>query len=971
MTQRKLIDPLYVYADPKRRVTEAPVLVAIGTAAAATFGPALFGGAFATIGSLGVFSSFLVRAALGVALNALTPKSRPPQVSSASNGYRVTANGANLDHQIVYGEVRCGGVRIYDAASGSNNSTLHRVLAFTGHEIEGFTKIYANDDELTLDADGNVTSPSRYSGRMRVYQALGSENQNALSRMVQVAPGWTANHRLRGISYLYIEMDFNQDVFPNGVPEITALVKGRKVFDPRTGVTAWSDNAALCIRDYFVSNFGLRATSDKIDDVLFQVAANICDENVVDNGISRKRYTCNGNFTTGSTPIDIILALVTSMGGVAWYTQGKWGLKAAKWTSPVMSITESDFRSGIQIVTRNSRRDNFNVVKGTYKGPDTVWQTTDYPSVKESVFITQDQGVEKETDLDLPFTDDPFDCQRLARITLRRNREQMAFSTNLGLRAFGLQVGDVVSITNSRYGWVNKTFEVMSWSFTVTEEFDIIFPVSLRETSSAVYDNTDGQAIVRNDTNLPNPFDVPPVGMSVSSSLKQVNEAVLAVILLDATTSSPFINEVEVEYKRSADANWIRVGKGPIGRFEIVGVEDGFYDFRARSVSIFGVRSATWTEILNRYISPFAAPPADVTSFYGNVVNGDMHLTWTPVSDLDLSHYKIKYSPLTSAASYSDAIEIVDRVARPANSVVVPARSGTYFIKAVDKLGNQSVNPASTVVLTDVLNIQNLNVLVDLAQGPLFVGNKTDLAVTDLNGDPVMILSTSVFFDSVIGNFDDVAGLFDGGGGTLAPVGYYEFENYLDLGAKYTSRVSASVISTRVSFSNLFDEEVVMFDSKSGLFDGTSDAFNDSVVSIEVSSTDNDPAGTPVWSSWQPFFVSDVSARALRFRAVVRTYDPFITPAISALSVTVDMPDRVDSGDDIVFTGTTTVNFAHPFKETPSIGVSIANLTSGQRYGILSKTRTGFVVEIRNSDNSLATNAVQMDYVAKGYGRGM
>jgi hypothetical protein len=269
------------------------------------------------------------------------------------------------------------------------------------------------------------------------------------------------------------------------------------------------------------------------------------------------------------------------------------------------------------------------------------------------------------------------------------------------------------------------------------------------------------------------------------------------------------------------------------------------------------------------------------------------------------------------------------------------------------------------------MNIQNLNVLVDMVQHPTFPGNKSDLVLTDVNGSPVLILNTSILFDSLAGNFDDASGLFDGGSGFLAPVGYYEFENYLDLGAKYTSRVSASVISTRVSFSNLFDEEVVSFDSKSGLFDGTSDAFNDSVVAIEVSYTDDDPAGTPLWSAWQPFFVSDISARALRFRAVVMTDDPFITPAISDLSVTVDMPDRVESGEDIVFTGSTSVTFGQPFKETPSLGISVANLTSGQRYGILSKTRAGFVVEIRNSDNSLATNSVQMDFVAKGYGRGM
>jgi hypothetical protein len=849
---------------------------------------------------------------------------------------------------------------------------LHRVLAFTGHEIESFHKIYANDEELTIDpATGNVTSPARYNGRMRVFQALGSDVQEALPRMVEQAPQWTSAHRLRGIAYLYLEFDYNQDVFPNGVPEVTALVRGKKVYDPRTGTTAWSDNAALCIRDYLVSPYGLAVPSSKIDDVLFQVAANVCDEDVVDGAVTQKRYTCNGNYTTASAPIDILQGLITPLAGIIWYAQGKWRVKAAKWTSPVQEITQDDFRSGIQIVTRNSRRDNFNLVKGTYRGDATNWHQTDYTSVSETVFLEQDGGTEVTSDLDLAFTDNNLACQRIARIALRRSREQMAFSTSLGLSAFGLQVGDNVTITNPRYGWVNKTFEIMSWSFTITDDLDIMFPVSLRETSSAVFDSQPGQVIVGNDTNLPNPFDVPEVGITVADGLKQINQTVLSAVFVDVTSESPFVESTEIEYREVGSIEWTRVGRGPVGRFEIFGVEDGFYDFRARAVNVFGVRGEIWSQVLNRYISPFAPPPSDVTNFYANVVGGDVHLSWTPVPDLDLSHYKIKHSPLTSGASYSNALEVVDRVARPANNVVVPARTGTYFIKAVDKLGTQSNNPAFNVVFTNMENFQNLNVVEMLTQEPDFAGAMTDVALSFNNGVPSVVLNSSVMFDSLAGNFDSATGSFDGAGGNLAMQGYYYFEDVLDLGQKYTSRISASVVSSRISLSFFFDEETVSFDGKSGFFDGTSDAFNDSAVSVEVSYTDDDPTASPVWSAWAPFFVADISARAFRFRASLTTQDPSVTPSVTNLSVTVDMPDRVESGEDVAFIGSTAVTFPQPFRQPPSLGVTLANLTSGQRYGILSKTRTGFVVEIRNSDNSLATNEVQMDYVAKGFGRGM
>ncbi len=47
-------------------------------------------------------------------------------------------------------------------------------------------------------------------------------------------------------------LEYDADAFPNGVPEVTAVVKGKKVYDPRTSTTAWSDNPALFKRLYYI-----------------------------------------------------------------------------------------------------------------------------------------------------------------------------------------------------------------------------------------------------------------------------------------------------------------------------------------------------------------------------------------------------------------------------------------------------------------------------------------------------------------------------------------------------------------------------------------------------------------------------------------------------------------------------------------------------------------------------------------------
>jgi len=166
---------------------------------------------------------------------------------------------------------------------------------------------------------------------------------------VSESPNWTAQHTLSGIAYMYVRLAFDADVFPNGIPTITAEVKGKKVYDPRTTTTVWSDNPALCLRDYLTSKYGVNEDADNIDDTLVTAAANVCDQTI--SGLAR--YTCNGAFTTGSTPYDLLQSVLTSMGGTMWYAQGKWRMKPAYWTTPVMDLNEDDFRSSVGVSTRH------------------------------------------------------------------------------------------------------------------------------------------------------------------------------------------------------------------------------------------------------------------------------------------------------------------------------------------------------------------------------------------------------------------------------------------------------------------------------------------------------------------------------------------------------------------------------------------------------------------------------------------
>ena len=800
--------------------------------------------------------------ALGAAaLRALMPK--PP--SFGNRGYQTTAIGTALDHQIIYGKVRVGGARIYDEATGENNKYLHRIVAFAGHEIESFDEIYINDELATLDGSGNVTSPSKYNGKVRINRHLGTSDQAADTDLVNESVHWTTQHRLRGIAYMYIRLQFDADAFPNGIPEITSTISGKKVYDPRTSTTAWSDNPALCLRDYLTSSYGISEATANIDDTLVISAANVCDQTNTDAGTTR--YTCNGSFTTASTPYDMINSLLTSMDGSMWYAQGKWRMKPAYWTAPVLDLDEDDLRSGISVSTRHSRRNNFNTVKGTFRGEESNWQTTDYPEVSSTASVQADNGQVSVADVDLPFTDNSIEARRIARISLESNRQQLTVNAAFGLKTLQLQVGDNIRLTNSRFGWTNKEFQVLSWSFGLTDGLDLQVNMTLRETAESVYDEVDdGVVYERDNTTLLSPFEVPTVGMAATTRTQVIREKLTNIISLDVTSgASERIDHVEAEFRLSTNTAWITLGTGQLGIFEAIDLEDGNYDFRARAINTFGIKGA-WSELDDVNASGLLEPPSDISGLVAEVNGPVITLDWQAVPDLDLSYYIIRYSPDLVGASWGNALTYVDKVSRPASSVSVPARSGTYMVKAVDKSGITSVNYTSVVV--PVANIEPLANTLTLTDSPTFSGTKTNTEV----------VSSNLRIDDYV---------------TAPSEGEYLFSNYIETGDSSVKRcrVYVSGLTTRHDdTAGLFDDQPNLFDDAPGLFDdlGGSSQFSDTNIITLVSTTQDDPAGSPTWSDYSAIKVADLSARAFRFKVKLTSVANNVTPSVSALTAYVE-----------------------------------------------------------------------------------
>jgi len=322
----------------------------------------------------------------------------------------------------------------------------------------------------------------------------------------------------------------------------------------------------------------------------------------------------NGVIDTSKQPREILNDMLTSCGGSVFYSNGQWKIKVGAYVTPTETIDNDDLRGPISIQTRNSGRDQFNAVKGIFVSPSNNWQPTDFPEMTSSQFEFEDGGDRKYLDLTLPFTTSVSAAQRLAKQVLFRAREQIVVTLPCKMTAFQYEVGDTVMVTNERFGWDQKVFEVISWNFVVDGQ-ELGIDLQIKETSAGIYawdEAVDEKSFTFNNTSLPNPFDILPPGLSLSDEVRVLNEEAVSVLIANVTTSSTFVTGFEVEARKSGDIEYVNLGQASGNRFELLNVEDdAVYEVRARAINSFGARSAFRTT--SHQIIGKTAPPEDVT----------------------------------------------------------------------------------------------------------------------------------------------------------------------------------------------------------------------------------------------------------------------------------------------------------------------------------------------------------------------
>lgn len=253
-----------------------------------------------------------------------------------------------------------------------------------------------------------------------------------------------------GLAWLDMHFSVSQEL--NGNPNVSAIVKGRKVYDLRTGQTAYSTNPALCLLDFLTNKrFGLGKwiTMEDIDKDSWIEAADYCDEEITfhnaDNVVVKaKRYELNMVIDQSASGINWVQEILANFAGYLTMSDGKLKLKIEQRTPVAYRFNDancSDISIAPLKLSETPNRYSVKIIDPLNNWVSVGCLCEDYADQKQRGKI-----VTKEVELNGVTSQNQ--ALRLARFYRDYNLAcPLNVSFKTGLQAMHLEPGDVVTVS--------------------------------------------------------------------------------------------------------------------------------------------------------------------------------------------------------------------------------------------------------------------------------------------------------------------------------------------------------------------------------------------------------------------------------------------------------------------------------------------------------------------------------------------
>lgn len=478
-------------------------------------GAALGGTMLLSIGGVSVAASAIAGAASLVSLGAsLLTKPKSPKIGAANEERLQLSLDVRTPRKMAFGTTALGTDLRDQEFTGTDKEYLHRFVVVAAHKVQAIKQIWF-DDQLAWTVAGGVQAP--FSGYLTVTPVLEGGPGNAINISARLG----SSRRFTGCAYVYFRFKLTgnskktESPFAQQVPtRITIIGDGIRCYDPRQDSTVpggegnhraddqstwtWGDhchNTACQLATWLLGwriqnpqsetwklSVGAGIPPERIDWPSFVEGANLCDEDVaLSAGGTEPRYRSGGLVDEDDGPLAILEAFKAAMNADLDDQDGLIRLTVFHndLATPDADFTEADVQGEYLWHQTQPLNESFNVVRGNYVEPDTLYQPAPYLEAA----VPSPDGIERVHPADFGLVQSRGQAERLAKQRLQRQLYGGEFRATFLASAWKVHKNTLVRLTFAPEGWVNKLFRVAEYEVRQ----DGLVPMVLREEHEDIY----------------------------------------------------------------------------------------------------------------------------------------------------------------------------------------------------------------------------------------------------------------------------------------------------------------------------------------------------------------------------------------------------------------------------------------------------------------------------------------------------